>query len=158
MTDSQFSLRRLLIAFTGAAIAMTLFDWRHWHAGSAAVLLTIVIVASFATRRMAVTTGVIVAGAYLPYAWLLGGRPWSDYEWHWIGLWPLLPGLIPGAYLFHGVNETLEIVAMATTTIFLLTIATTLAARGRWWLVMTGIIVLALSAVNSFGVYAAFRA
>src|SRR3954452_18627642 len=44
-----------------------------------------------------------LACLYAPYAWLvLIDHPWDSYRWHWIRMWPVLPGLLVHAIHLGG--------------------------------------------------------
>lgn len=93
---------------------------------------------------------VIVAGClYLPFSWLLMEEPdWSDYLLHWIKLWPILPGLIPGAFLFHPYQFT-EFITMGLTTVMLLTTLTWIGSRNRYGLLVAAAIALLVAIPSS---------
>jgi hypothetical protein len=154
----QYRLRNLLVAVIAAAILLALFDWRHWPIASAVVCAVYVSLALVFKQKRRLVLLAILYCAYSPYLWLLSGYPWDDYRWGWIGMWPVLPGLLPGAYFFHATNETLEMACMGLAAVLFVAIATAVAARGKWFLVGTSLVVLALSILNSIGAYAAFRA
>jgi hypothetical protein len=122
------------------------------------VCLALVVLAGVLPQRMRTPYYVILLCAYAPYAWLLAEYPWRDYRWGWIGMWPVLPGLVPGAYFFHATNDALEFGTMAAAAVTLALVATWIAARGRWFLATTTVIVLVLSILNSALAYALYRA
>jgi hypothetical protein len=153
----QFSLRRLLVIVTLSGVVLAVRGWAGWPVSSAAVCLALVVAAGVLTQRMRTPYYVILLCAYAPYAWLLAG-PWRDYHLGWIGMWPVLPGLIPGAYFFHATNDALEFGTMACVAVAVVLLATWIAARGRRSLVATALILLALSIVNSAIAYALYRA
>ena len=103
--------------------------------------------------------GLTVACVYLPYAWLvLDGFPWRDYRLQWIKMWPILPGLITFFVVGpHGTN-LLHFTAMGAMTVIALGLFLLLAARSRRWFPIPTVIVLALSAGNSWIAYAVYRA
>lgn len=53
-------------------------------------------------RRVRLSLGIVAASLYLPFSWLLVTETdWHAYQRSWIKLWPILPGLMPGALLFQ---------------------------------------------------------
>lgn len=155
----QFGLAQMLAAVTGIAVVFGVFRWADWSFSAAAVCLVLVAPATLLPSRARRSLLVILLCTYLPYAWLLGGYPWHDYRWSWIGMWPILPGLVPGAYFFHaGPYAYLEFPSMALASVLFVALGTAVAARGRWWLAGTAIAVLAVSLLNAWLAYAAYRA
>jgi hypothetical protein len=154
----QFTLRKFLVALTASTVLLAFFDWRAWHVGSAAVLIALFLLTIFLPRRPRRALVAILVCTYAPYAWLLADYPWSDYRWGWIGMGPLLPGLLPGAYFFHATNDTLEFATMALCTLLFIALALAIASGRRWLLAATAAVVLLLSLANSWIAYALFRA
>ena len=154
----QFSLRCMLLVLTMTALVLAFFDRGHWPISSALVCIALVMLSVFLPPGGRKALLLIVVCAYLPYVWLLDDYPWHNYRWGWIGMWPILPGMIPGMYFFHGKHEVFEFPCMALATLVFVTIAATVVARRRWLLALTGLVVLGLSIANSFFAYAAFRA
>jgi hypothetical protein len=93
----------------------------------------------------------------MPFGWLLLDYPWSAYRLHWLKLWPILPGFVPGAALFHP-HDALEFTTMGVTTLVLLAGLTWLGSRGRYWLALAAGIALLVSVPSAWFAYAAFRA
>lgn len=149
----------MLTAVTGIAVVLGLFRWAEWSLIAAAVCIVLVGLATFLAPRSRRSLCVIVLCTYLPYAWLLAGYPWNDYRWSWIGMWPVLPGLVPSAYLFHTAGYGyLEFPCMALASVLFVGVGTAVAARGKWVMVATACVVLAVSIANAWLAYAVFRA
>jgi len=135
-----------------------MFDWRRWPVASAVVLVAFASAAIVIAREGRRIFAVMLFCAYAPYLWLFGGYPWDDYRWGWIGMWPVLPGLLPGAYFFHAKNDVLEMGCAGLAAVLFVGTATLISLRGKWFLLATSVVVLALSILNSMAVYGAFRA
>ena len=102
---------------------------------------------------------VMLVCLYPPYGWLLvTDYPWGPYRWQWLKSWPVLPGLLPGGVLFRGSSTAIKYTAMGVFTAVLLVGLTWLGSRSRRLLLIVALIVLALSALNSWGAYHVFRA
>jgi hypothetical protein len=110
-------------------------------------------------RRLSTAFLVAWLSLYAPFAWLLViNYPWpGGYRLFWLRLWPILPGFVPGAWLFHP-NDRLEFLTMAIVTGLLLCGLTWLGTRGRTGLVAAAVLGLLVSVPSSFLAYAAFRA
>lgn len=94
--------------------------------------------------------GVVAACLYVPFGWLL----LEDWHWQgdhgiWLRMWPILPGLLPAAVLFHP-QESLELVVMSLITLTLVVGLTWLAARGRWSLLAAAGIALLVAIPTSY--------
>jgi len=95
---------------------------------------------------------------YLPYVWLLlADFPWSSYRWHWIAMWPGLPALFPTQLLLGRFSTAVEMAGMGVLAAVVVSIVVYLGSRGKRWLIAVALIVLALSSVNSWGAWHAFR-
>ncbi len=108
--------------------------------------------------RIAYAAAIIVGCLWLPFSWLLlmsGG--WSDYRMSWLKMWPILPGLVPGAYFFHP-RDAIEFPAMGVTTIILSSGLIWLACRGRKWLIAAAGIALLISIPSACIAYALYSA
>ncbi len=115
--------------------------------------------ASGRCKALVRSLAVMLICLYPPYAWLLlADHPWSPYRWQWVKSWPVLPGLLPGGVLFRGSSTAIKYTAMGVFTAVLLVGLTWLGSRSRRLLLIVVVIVLALSALNSWGVYHVFRA
>lgn len=111
--------------------------------------------------RFVEAVAVIAACLYAPFSWILvlwATDPADSYKWHWLKLWPVLPGFVPGAYFLHGRGDGIEITAWAGTTLVLLVCLGGLAARGRVGLVTATAIALMISVPSAWLAYALFRA
>lgn len=113
-------------------------------------------------RAWLFSLAIMAFALYSPFSWLLWiDYPLSDYHWFWLRLWPILPGL-PATILLRSVMtshmpEWMEMVCMGLVSAVLLLFCTWLGARGRWWLVITAAIVLALSCFNGWVGYQLFQ-
>ncbi len=95
---------------------------------------------------------------YSPYSWLLfADYPWSSYRWHWIGMWPVLPGLLPAHLMARQFSDAVEYVAMGVITAAVLGVAVWLGSRGWRRLVVVSVVVFLASVLNSWLAYHAFR-
>jgi hypothetical protein len=98
---------------------------------------------------------VTLAVLYLPFSWLLLIHyPWDGYHLLWMKLWCILPGFF-GGVLFHP-NEVVEFTAMGITTLLLVGLSTWIGSRSRLWLVVAGVLGLALSSITSLIAYHLF--
>lgn len=118
--------------------------------------------ASEARARLTVHPGlslaVVAICLYAPFSWLLfAENNWSDYLLMWLKLWPILPGFIPGAYLFHP-HDLPEFITMGVVTAALLVLLTWLGAGGRGRLFVAASLALCVSIPSAFFAYAAFVA
>ena len=141
---------------TVIAVLLALFDWESWPVSSAVVCVAVFLAVALLPWRTRVALLVVLPFMYLPYLWLLDDYPWHSYRWGWIGMWPILPGLLPAAIFLH--NHFLAYPCIVVVTIGAITVATLVGARRNWLLGLTCLIVLALSIVNSCFAYALFRA
>ena len=90
-------------------------------------------------RRVLATFAAVAAGLYLPFCWvILAGPGMARFAWstRWI-LWLVIPGFVPGTYLFHP-DDRLEWISWAVVTLGLLVGLTWLGAMGRqgFWLAL----------------------
>ena len=100
-------------------------------------------------RRVGLSLGVVAACLYLPFSWLLvEENNWSDYRMSWIILWPILPGILPGAFLFHP-HDVAEFTTMGVMTLLLLAGLTWLGSLGWKRLLATAVIALLISIPSS---------
>ena len=143
---------------TATAVAMGVCQWNEWPLTSGFVCVLLVALATVLPPRVRWALLTVVVCAYGPYAWLLDDYPWQDYRWGWIGMWPILPGMLPGAYFFHSKYEFLELPVMGVSTLVFLMTATFIGAQRKRLLLFTALIILALSILNSVFLYGAFRA
>lgn len=125
----------------------TVLKWRSRHAQR---------------RRWLVSLMVMAFALYAPFGWLLWGDIWSDSQHQlWLALWPILPGLPATILLRHFMQpqwpQWAEMVAMGVFTALLLLLFTWLGTRGKRWLIITAIIVFALSCYNGWVGYMLFR-
>jgi hypothetical protein len=115
-----------------------------------------------ARRRRRVTALAVMACAmYAPFSWLLWiDYPWSGYHWLWLRMGPILPGL-PATILLRifgwRMPESIEMLCMVAFTALALLLFTWLGSRSRRWLIVTAIVVFALSCYNGWVGYILFR-
>lgn len=109
-------------------------------------------------QRVQLSLALVCVSLYGPFGWILTvGEPWSDYRWFWLKRWPVLPGILPSAWLLHG-RERLELLAMGLVTTLLMIGLTWLGSRGRVSLVVSTLLALLVSVPSAMGAYHAFRA
>lgn len=94
---------------------------------------------------------------YAPFSWLLLYPHWNGYWWTWMKLWPILPGFVPGALLFHP-HDLPEFLTMGVVTVALLASLTWLGSGGGWRLVAAALISLAVSIPSAILAHGAFVA
>jgi hypothetical protein len=100
---------------------------------------------------------VTIVVLYLPFSWiLLIHHPWDGYRLFWLKLWIILPGFL-GGIPFHP-KDVIEFTAMGITTLLLIGLLTWIGSRNRIWLVVAGVLGLALEVFTSLSAYAVFRA
>lgn len=105
-------------------------------------------------RRWAFPYLVSVACLYLPFAWVLGDFPWDGYRLGWIMLWPVLPGLLAGAFVHP--NDAMMALVAGTTSILLVGLLTRLGMRGPRALVAANGIALVGASLESWVAYHLF--
>jgi hypothetical protein len=106
------------------------------------------------------TVPMIIVGTCLwsPFSWILfEGSHWDDYQLLWLRMWPVLPGLVPGAYFFHAKDEWLEFGAMAATTLLLFFGLSWLGTRNRSGMLAATIVALAISIPTAMLALAMYR-
>jgi hypothetical protein len=101
-----------------------------------------------------------LACLYAPYAWLLLiDSPWDAYRRHWIGMWPVMPGLLVHAIpAIHRQPEWLGYLAMGVVTALILAPIALVLRRGRRAALIASGVVLVLSGANAWIAYQLFRA
>lgn len=102
---------------------------------------------------------------YGPFGWLLLMNDDGAYIRHWLVRGPVLPGLVPTFLLLAPFNilpgklpEWLAISMMAAITIAAAAIIILISRRGYRWFIITMIIALALSIINSLVAHKIFAA
>ena len=154
----QFGLGRLIALVTIVAAVLAIFRWSEWPLSSAFVCMALLTAGVLLPPRARNSFAAIMICMYAPYGWLIWDHyPWTEYRWGWIGMWPVLPGIVPAAAFFHS-RETLEFAVMAVVTLLFAAVAGYVATRGRVWFLLMAAIVVSLSVLNSLAAYAAFRA
>ncbi|MFO0892585.1 MAG: hypothetical protein U0790_26015 [Isosphaeraceae bacterium] len=106
------------------------------------------------SRRWAVPYFVTLGCLYLPFAWVIWGYPWDDYRWHWIKLWPVLPGLVAGM-VFHP-DDSAVARASGAAAVLLVALLTVLGSRRRAALLVVNGVALIGSGLESclaYGLY-----
>jgi hypothetical protein len=104
--------------------------------------------------RWAIPYFVTLACLYLPFAWVLCDYRWDSYRWHWVKLWPVLPGLVAG--LFVHPNDYAMALISGTMAVFLIVLFTTLGTSGRKAMVVANGLALVGSALESWLAYQLF--
>lgn len=108
-------------------------------------------------RRVGVALAVVSACLYGPFSWiLLVGNCSDDYCRYWLNLWPILPGIVPGALGFHP-NDSIEFLVMGLTTLGCLASLTWLGCRGGMRLAVAAGTALLVSVPSALIAYAMFR-
>jgi len=84
-----------------------------------------------------------VAVVYLPYGWLVFmDYAWDSYRWHWIRIWPVLPGhvlcflierCLPPAWLPPRTEVTHNVFASVATALLLAEVVFRLLRLSRWF-------------------------
>ena len=99
-----------------------------------------------------------LACLYAPYAWLvLIDHPWDSYRWHWIKMWPVLPGiLVHASQTIHLLPDWIGYLIMGAVTCGIVALVTILAARGSRAAIIVSIVVGLLSSANSWISYQLF--
>ncbi len=113
-------------------------------------------------RGWLLALAIMAFAMYAPFSWLLFiDYPWNDYHWLWLRMWPILPGLPATILLRFVTHDRLpdwgEFVCMGIFAFAALLLFAWLGTRGKWWLIMTAIIVLALSCYNGWVGYMLFQ-
>lgn len=102
----------------------------------------------------------VMVALYAPFGWLLAGYPWSSYELHWMAMWPVLPGLLPGELVRRamGFDDTGMQIVMGVVTLWVIVGLSWLGSRGTKMLVIAIVVALIFAGATSMAAYAAFRA
>jgi len=114
-------------------------------------------------RRWIVALASLLLVLYAPYSWLLWiDYPWSEYRWLWIKLWPGLPMMLPVSiigrrWLGFEPDEGCGLLLTIGMSVGLWLGLSWIGARGTRRLILIAAIVLALSMLNSVGLYHAFH-
>lgn len=109
------------------------------------------------SRRPGVALALVSASLYGPFSWLLlVGNCSDDYRRQWLNLWPILPGVVPGALGFHP-HDWIEFPVMGLTTLGLLIGLTWLGCRGGTRLAVAAGTALLVSVPSAWIAYAMFR-
>jgi hypothetical protein len=95
-----------------------------------------------------------IACLYLPFAWVLGNYPWDTYRWHWIMLWPVLPGLVAGMFVHPNDHAMMQL--SGATTVLLALVFTIFGALGRKALVVANGVLLLGAGLESWLAYQLF--
>jgi hypothetical protein len=107
-------------------------------------------------RSLGVPLLMVACCLYLPFAWILFEDASASYRLTWLKLWPILPGFVPGALLFHP-NDVPEFATMGIVTVVLLAGLGWLGAGGRRRLPAAMALALLVSVPSSLMALAAFR-
>ena len=154
----RFTVRRMMAAV--AVIALAFFDARLT---TFLVILTTSVVAICSllaepgggrSRHWAVPYFVTLACLYLPFAWVIWDFPWDGYRWHWVKLWPVLPGLVAG--MFAHPNDSAMALISGAVAVLLVALFTALGTSGRATLFVANGIALIGSGLESWLAYQLF--
>jgi hypothetical protein len=101
-----------------------------------------------------------LACLYAPYSWLvLIGHPWDSYRWHWIKMWPVLPGLLVHAIpAVHRQPDWLSYLAMGGVTALIVASIALASRRSQRAALVTAAVVVLLSGANAWIAYQRFLA
>lgn len=113
-----------------------------------------------------VTLTAALLSVYLPNTWIFWiSYPWQGgYRWHWVKMFPVLPTLLPGAWLSqvfrlrNTLGNTGGYVVLGVLTLGVVVMATMLGRRSRRWLLSVCALVLILEVFNALASHALFRA
>ena len=111
--------------------------------------------------------GVALLLVYAPYSWLvIIDHPWNAELWHWIKMWPVLPGVVtvflsvpvlPRSWRPPWTEVSFYLSASLLTVLILAAVAMGLnRSRGALWPVIAGVCVV--SCFMGWAAYAMFRA
>src|SRR5262249_14186004 len=155
----RFTVRRMMAAV--AIIALAFFDARLTTSlvilGASVVAIRSLLAEPSGRRshHWAVPYFVTLSCLYLPFAWVIWDYPWDDCGWHWVKLWPVLPGLVAGMFV-HGNDAAMALVSGAVAVLFV-ALFTALGTTGRAALVVANGIALIGSGLESWLAYQLFR-
>ncbi len=112
-------------------------------------------------RRLAWSLLVIHVCLYAPFSWLLWiNHGWQGgYRWHWVKMWPVLPGFVPGLLLRNFVNWQEDggmILVMALATVLQIVLFTGMGRRGRVSLIASAAVALTGATASSWIAYRVF--
>jgi hypothetical protein len=113
-------------------------------------------------RKRVIAALVMFVVMYAPYSWLLFiDYPWSDYRVSWIIMWPGLPVLLPlhalgRAIGFPDFNEIFGKIVLDVIGLAFWMLLARISSHGRRRLIVLAGAVLALSLLNSWGLYHLF--
>jgi hypothetical protein len=110
------------------------------------------------TGRALRQVAMALASLYAPYAWLLLiDHPWNSYRWHWIHMWPVLPGLLVHAIpAVHRQPDWVGYLLMGAVTVLILIPIVVLAQRNLRTAILVAVVVGALSSANAWIAYELF--
>jgi hypothetical protein len=105
-------------------------------------------------RPWAIPYFVTLACLYSPFAWVVWDYPWDGYRWGWVKLWPVLPGLVAGMFAHPDDSAMTRISGAAA--VLLVAVFTTLGRLGRAALVVSSLVALIGSGLESWVAYQLF--
>ena len=107
-------------------------------------------------HRVGVAFAVVAAGLYLPFGWLgvmAAHQPGATLPW--LRLAPILPGFLPGSYLFQN-STAARYAVMGATTLGLLAVLTSLGSSSRRRLAVAVGVALLVAVPSSVIAYRVF--
>jgi hypothetical protein len=113
-------------------------------------------------RKRVIAALVMFVATYAPYSWLLFiDYPWSDYRMSWIIMWPGLPVLLPAHEMGRSIglpdpNDFPGKIVIDSVGVALWLLLSWIGSGGRKRLIVITVAVLALSLLNSWGLYHLF--
>ncbi len=109
-------------------------------------------------RRVLRAFALVCFGLYTPFAWLLQlDFTTNAYHFHWLCMWPILPGLVAGMPLKRDYDDLGLLVGSGIATVVLLFILTCVGVRARLGLLFAVAAGLVISIPTSIVSYWLFR-
>ena len=109
-------------------------------------------------RRIISAFAIVFFALYAPFAWLLQlNFTTNSYHFHWLCLWPVLPGLVVGIPLKPYYDDSGFIAGSGIATVVLLLILTYVGVQFRFGLLFSVAAALVISIPTSIVSYWLFR-
>ena len=156
MSLPKFRIRTLMIvvALIASALISPSLTTLVALLGASGVAIRSLLRTPAGARDWPVPYFVTLACLYLPFSWVVLEWPWDGYQWSWIQLWPVLPGLIVGIF-FHTFDTAMAFVS-GTVSLLLVVIFTALGSLGRVPLVVSNLLALIGAGLESRIAYELF--